>query len=67
MTASNLRFSTLLEKVYNLSIEDKETLISLLEHNIAESKRQDILANYKASKKENMQFSSNIDELKKMI
>jgi hypothetical protein len=67
MTASNNRFNTLLENVYKLSIEDKETLISLIEHNIAESKRQDILSNYKISKNEKMQFSSDIDELKKMI
>jgi hypothetical protein len=67
MTASNNRFNTLLENVYKLSIEDKETLISLIEHNIAESKRQDILSNYKISKNEKMQFSSDIDELKKML
>jgi len=67
MTASNNRFNTLLENVYKLSIEDKETLISLIEHNIAESKRQDILSNYKISKNEKMQFSSDIDQLKKML
>lgn len=67
MTASNNRFNTLLENVYKLSIEDKEILISLIEHNIAESKRQDILSNYKKSKNEKMQFSSDIDELKKML
>ena len=65
MTASNNRFNTLLENVYKLSIEDKETLISLIEHNIAESKRQDISSNYKISKNEKMQFSSDIDELKR--
>lgn len=67
MTASNNRFNTLLENVYKLSIEDKEILISLIEHNIAETKRQDILSNYKISKNEKMQFSSDIDQLKKML
>ena len=67
MTASNNRFNTLLDNVYKLSIEEKEILISLIEHNIAESKRKEILSNYKTSKKENLQFSSDIDTFKKMI
>ncbi len=64
-------FNVVVENVYNLPLEEKMELQSLLEHNIAESKRNNIAANYKMTqleeKEEKLKFSDNINNLKKML
>ena len=67
-------FNTIVESVYNLPLEYKEELKSLLEHNISDARRQEIADSYKkaAQKKEEekagkLKFSSSINDLKKML
>lgn len=66
-----VEFNNLVESLYNLPLEDKIELKNLLEHNIADSRRDEIVANFKKSQSENkagkLKFSSNIRQLKKMI
>ena len=71
MSSQSLQFNTIIDNIYRMSIEDKEELRNLLEHNIAENRRDVILKNYKQSQKEQasgtLQFSSNISELKNLL
>ncbi len=71
MNNVNTNFSNIVESVYNLPLEDREELKTLLENNISESKRENILANAKKAKAEEadkrLKFSSSIKELKKML
>jgi hypothetical protein len=71
MDNSEYRFNEIVEKIYNLPLEDKLELRNLLDHNIAGDRRKEILLNYKYSLKEfksgKLKFSDNIDDLKKMI
>ena len=64
-------FNTIVESIYNLPLEYKEELKSLLEHNIADSRRNEIADSYKAAQKEQkagkLTFSSSIQDLKKML
>lgn len=64
-------FSTIIETIYNLPLEEKQELKNLLEHNIADSRRDEISLNYKKAQAElksgNLKFSSSIKELKKML
>ncbi len=64
-------FSDVVETVYNLSLEERLELKSILEHNIADARREEILSNFKKTMGENeagkLTFSSNIDELKEML
>jgi len=66
-----LRFNTILETIYGLPLEDKEKIKILLEHNIADARRNEISHNYKKSQKEHksgtLKFSSKINDLKKML
>ncbi|MBN8838017.1 MAG: hypothetical protein J0I09_12210 [Sphingobacteriia bacterium] len=70
---SNLvtNFTNVVESIYNLPLEEKLELKSLLEHNIAETRRNEIAENYKKATEENkkskLKFSSNIKDLKKML
>ncbi|MFC3362650.1 hypothetical protein ACFOG5_05620 [Pedobacter fastidiosus] len=61
----------MVDTMYNLPLEDRLELKELLEHNIADSRRDEIEANLKAAKKEyksaELKFSSNINQLKKML
>lgn len=65
------QFNSIVESVYNLPLEYKEELKSLLEHNIADARREEIAANYKAAQKEErsgkLKFSSSVQGLKKML
>lgn len=71
MRIHNIQFNDIVEAIYNLPLEDRMELKSLLKHNIAESRRGEIASNYKQAqedyKLENLEFSSNIQELKKML
>lgn len=64
-------FSSIVESVYNLPLEYKEELKSLLDHNISDARRQEIAGRHKAAQKEQksgkLKFSSSVPELKKML
>ena len=66
-----IRYDDLIENIKALPLQLKKELKLLIEHYIVEEKREQILKNYKKSKKEyinnNLRFSSNIDELKNFI
>lgn len=65
------QFNNIVETIYNLPLEDKLELKNLLEHNIADSRRNEIASNYKQAQEEQkaqkLKFSSNIDDLKQML
>jgi hypothetical protein len=67
----NTGFDSIVETVYNLPLEDKLELKTLLENNIADARRNEIAANHKKTQTEHksgkLKFSSNIKELKKML
>ncbi len=71
MKSETADFSTVVETVYNLSLEYKEELKSLLERNIADARRVEISENYKKALKQEksgkLKFSSSVSELKKML
>jgi len=64
-------FNNIVESIYNLPLEYKEELKSLLEHNIADARRQEIADDYKSAQKEHksgkLKFSSSIATLKKSL
>jgi len=64
-------YNDIVDKIYSLPLEDKVELKDLLENNIADSRRAEIQQHYKQAKDEersgNLNFSSNIDDLKKML
>lgn len=64
-------FSAIVEKIYNLPLDEKQELKNLLEHNIADNRRDEISLNHKKAQAEhksgNLKFSSSIKELKKML
>lgn len=64
-------YNDIVDKIYSLSLEDKVELKELLENNIADARRAEIQLHYKHSKDEEksgtLDFSSNIDDLKKML
>jgi hypothetical protein len=65
------RFNDIVEKIYGLPLEDKVELKNLLEHNISDARRDEILINYTKAREEHqsgkLKFSSTIDDLKKML
>ncbi len=71
MKTESPHFDSIVESIYNLPLEYKEELKSLLEHNIADARREEIAAHYAKAQKEQkagkLKFSSSIDELKKML
>jgi hypothetical protein len=71
MKAQVIQFNNIVETIYNLPLEEKVELKNLLEHNIADTRRDEIASNYKKAQEEQkaqkLKFSSNIDELKKML
>ncbi len=71
MNRHHIEFNDLVEAIYNLPLEDRVELKSLLKHNIAESRRDEIASNFKEAQQEyklgNLEFSSNIEQLKKML
>ncbi len=64
-------FDSIVESIYSLPLDYKEELKTLLDHNIADSRRQEIADNYKAAQKEHkagkLKFSSSVKDLKKML
>lgn len=71
MNTREIQFNDIVEAIYNLPLEDKMELKSLLKRNISESRRGEIASNYKKAQADyklgNLEFSSNIQELKKML
>jgi hypothetical protein len=71
MKTSALRFNDIVDKIYSLPIDEKVELKNLLEHNIAESRRNEIASNYILSRVEEesgkLKFSSDINELKQLL
>ncbi|OFY67033.1 MAG: hypothetical protein A3H98_09060 [Bacteroidetes bacterium RIFCSPLOWO2_02_FULL_36_8] len=71
MIVSNSTFNNIVEVIYSLPLDDRLELKNLLEHNIAETRRREILSNYKMAQEEyesgKLKFSSKISELKKML
>jgi len=71
MRTQAIEFSSIVETVYNMPLEDRMELKNLLEHNIADSRRDEIVSNFKKTQQEvkakELKFSSNIQELKKML
>lgn len=71
MKSGSASFSSIVESVYNLPLEFKEELRTLLDRNISDSRRLEILENFKAATKEHkggkLHFKSNIDDLKKLV
>jgi len=66
-----LRYDILLENIKKLSLPEKEELKNLIEKYIIEEKREEIYENYLKSlneyKQDKLQFSSDINELRKNI
>ena len=71
MKTQAIPFNDLVDQIYGMPLEDKLELKNLLEHNIAESKRDEIANNAKKAKDEHisgkLSFSSNTSELKNML
>jgi len=66
-----VRYDILLENIKKLSLPEKEELKNLIEKYIIEEKREEIYENYLKSlneyKQGKLQFSSDINELRKNI
>lgn len=71
MKTQMVNFNTIVETLYALPLDEKMEIIQLLEHNIAEARRDEIASNYKKAQEElesnSLNFSSQISELKKML
>ena len=71
MKTGNAPFNDIVESIYSLPLEDRIELKSLLEHNIADSRREEIAESYKQAQKENkagkLKFSDDIDKLMQML
>ena len=71
MNTKQIHFNEIVESIYSLPLEVKKELVNLLENNIAEERRTEIAQNIKLLKVEEkdgkMQYSSDINKLKKMI
>ena len=64
-------FSDVVETIKNLSFEEKQEIQALLAQYLREERREEIYNNYQASvfeeQNNELNFSSNIDELKQLI
>ena len=66
-----MTFSDLVETVKDLSIDEKEELQMLLKQYLREERREEIYEHFKLAQAEeqrgNLEYSANIDELKRSI
>jgi hypothetical protein len=66
-----ITFDSIVEFIYKLPFEDRLELQNLLEHNIAETRRNEISDNYKKALDEynsgSLVFSSEVNELKTLL
>ena len=71
MKTQALQFNSIVETVYSLPLEDRLELKRLLEHNFADTRREEIANNFKIANVEyksgGVKFSTKINELKKML
>ncbi|MFA5970982.1 MAG: hypothetical protein WC780_01425 [Lentimicrobiaceae bacterium] len=71
MKTQTLKFSNIIDSIYSLPLEDRLEIKNLLEHNIADERRNEIEINFKKSLVEEnsgkLIFSSNITELKEIL
>ena len=71
MKTQALQFNSIVETIYGLPLEDRLEIINLLEHNVADTRRNEIADNYKKTQQEfrsgKLKFSSKIKDLKKML
>jgi hypothetical protein len=71
MSTQALLFNNIVETIYGLPLEDRLEIKNLLEHNIADTRRNEIANNYKKAQVEHkagkLKFSSKILDLKKML
>jgi hypothetical protein len=54
MKSSFKNFNSIVDNIYNLPLDYKEELKTLLEHNISDARRKEIADNYKTSLKEQL-------------
>ncbi len=70
MKTAAVHFNDIVESVYNLPLEYREESKNLLDHNIADSRRDEILDSYKEAQAEHkagkLIFSDDTDELMKI-
>ncbi|HAH22265.1 MAG TPA: hypothetical protein DCL77_00590 [Prolixibacteraceae bacterium] len=71
MKTQVIQFNNIVDILYNLPLEEKVELKNLLEHNIADARRDEMVSNYKQAQEEEkaqkLKFSSDIEELKQML
>jgi hypothetical protein len=71
MKTEDIHFNSIVESIYNLPLEYKEELKSLLDHNISDARRNEIVENFKQAQKEQkagkLISSSSVRDLKKML
>lgn len=60
-------FVDVVEDVKQLSLDEKEELRGLIDNYLVEGRRDEILANYEASKNEILESSSDINRLKELL
>ncbi len=71
MKTQAIKFSSIVDTIYSLSLEERLEIKTLLEHSIADTRRKEIASNFKNSLEESksgkLKFSSKISDLKKML
>lgn len=71
MTSNVIHYKEIVERIFELSLDEKEDLKNLIERNNAEERRNEIADNYKLTKIEEKEgkliFSDDIDQLKKIL
>lgn len=71
MIAPNFSYNELIEKIIKLPLEYKLEIKDIIEKNIIETRREEIEKNYQKSLKEEknneLEFSSKISQLKKIL
>jgi hypothetical protein len=71
MKTTVLNYNNIIETLYALPLEDRQEIKILLEHNIADARRDEIEQNFRKSKAEHksgkLKFTSKINELKTML
>lgn len=71
MKTQALKFNNIVATIYDLPLEERLEIKILLEHNIADARRNEIANNFKKAKGEvksgTLEFSSNITDLRNML
>ena len=71
MKAQALKFNHIVDTLYGLPLEERLEIMTLLENNIADTRRNEIANTFKLSQEElklgKLKFTSKIEELKNML